>query len=184
MLKRLNLGSGSRPLADCDNVESDLDLKAEFHFDIRDAQFPFADAVYDEIYMFHCIEHLEKKHHLRVLQEIRRVLKPEGLFLFSYPDFEKIIQYWQENKRGNRDFWEATIYGRQAYPGDYHVSAIFTDYIRQLLFDVGFHKILFTPEPNGQEFNTFVSCRRGHASISYEEVLFKEVFSVANYVKA
>lgn len=177
MLKRLNLGSGSRPLMECDNVESDLDLKAEFHFDIRDAQFPFPDGEYHHVYMFHCIEHLEKKYHLNVLQEIRRVLKPEGLFLFSYPDFEQIIRYWQENKRGNREFWEATIYGRQAYPGDYHVSAIFTDYIRQLLFDVGFHEIQFSPEPNGQEFNTFVSCRRGNPSISYEELLFKEVFS-------
>ncbi len=183
MLKKLNLGAGSKLLPDCDNVESDLDLKADFHFDIRDANFPFESEIYDEVYMFHCIEHLEKRHHVAVLMEIRRVLKPEGLFLFSYPDFEKIIKNWQENSHGQRDFWEATIYGRQAYPGDYHVSAIYTDYIRQLLFDVGFHEITFTPEPRGQEFNTVVDCRRGNASLTYEKLLFDEVYAVQNYVK-
>lgn len=174
-MKSLNLGSGSQKIEGADNVDLNPETGAELNFDIRD-QFPLEDQSYDEIYLFHTIEHIEKKHHTNLFREIRRVLKDDGVLIISYPEFSKIALNWLNNKDNNRTFWEATLYGRQLYPSDYHVSAIDSNDLKQFLTDRGFNVLKVQAEPI-DSFNTIMKLEKGPISISYEELLYQEIFA-------
>jgi SAM-dependent methyltransferase len=49
---------------------------------------PFPDAVFDVVYCNHVLEHLSPAEGLRLLGEVRRVMKPGGLCRFVVPDLE------------------------------------------------------------------------------------------------
>ena len=137
---------------------------------------PFKDQEFDEIYFFHCIEHLEKWKHDFALAEIHRVLKLGGTLYLSYPEFSEIAKNWLENTEGKRKFWEATVFGRQLYPGDYHFSAMDTLELRERLSNFGFQVTNQFPEPN-QPFNTVLWAERCESPVTYEELLYREIFA-------
>jgi predicted SAM-dependent methyltransferase len=174
MSKLLNLGCGSTKITGAWNVDMSPDVGADQVQDLR-KPFEMLEGHYSEVYFFHCIEHLEKKYHPFVLDQIWRVMELGGKLIISYPEFENIARNWLENKGNDRAFWEATIYGRQLYPGDYHISAISTTILRELLFELGFEVEAYYPEP-GQDFNTVLIARKAERPITYEEVLKLEVF--------
>lgn len=152
-----------------------VEVGAELVFDIRET-FPLLDEVYDEVYLFHTIEHIEKKHHTGLFSEIRRVLKRDGRLIVTFPEFGRIVANWLANKNADRAFWENTIFGRQLYPSDYHVCAIDSLDFKQFLSDRGFEVIKITPEPL-QDCNTIVEAKLAPLSISYEELLYNEIFA-------
>jgi len=174
-MKSLNLGCGAAKIAGADNVDINPDCKADLSFDFK-GPFPLPDNVYDEVYLFHVIEHIEKKFHVQLFSEIRRVMKAGGILYVSYPEFSKIVQNWLINKNADRVFWEATIYGRQSWPSDYHVCAMDTLDFKQYLYERGFNMISHRPEPIDQ-FNTICKIVKGEAPIMYEEVVFNEIFA-------
>jgi predicted SAM-dependent methyltransferase len=171
----LNLGCGNNKISECTNVDCNPDLNPDLCFDLR-KPFPLDDEVAEGIYLFHTIEHLENKYHIPLLLEIHRVLAKDGTLIISYPEFGKILQNWLDNKRGRRDFWEATIYGRQSSPSDFHVSAMDTTQFIDMLCETGFKDINSKPEPV-ETFNTIVRCTKGEPMKTYEEVLFDEIFT-------
>lgn len=173
---KLNLGCGSNKLEGAINVDMSDEVNPDMKFDIRQ-KFPLENKSVDEIYLFHTIEHIEKKYHNTLFIEINRVLKDQGILLISYPEFPKILQNWLDNKLGKRDFWEATIYGRQLYPSDYHVAAIDKTYITLKLVQFGFSIEKFFPEKD-EEFNSIVAgIKIGKPEIGYEELLHQEIFT-------
>ncbi len=174
MSKILNLGCGTSKITGVDNVDVDPLVKPDLVFDIKHV-FPIEDATYDEVYLFHTIEHIEKRFHTQLFGEIRRVLKDDGKLTITYPEFYKIIQNWATNKNNERIFWENTIFGRQNYASDYHVCAIDTLDFRQFLTERGFEIKEFRPEPI-EDFNSILIAGKGPISMTYEEVLFNEVF--------
>lgn len=175
-MRRLNLGCGGVKITDCDNADCNPLLSPDIVLDLK-KKLPIENETYDCVYLFHTIEHIEKKHHFELLTEIRRVLKEDGTFLLSYPEFAKIASNWLNNYQGKKDFWEATIYGRQLYPSDYHIALMDSKEVMQNLLTVGFKNIVIKPEPQ-QDFNTIVKCTRGNSFVTYEEVLFDDVFGV------
>ena len=61
----------------------------------------------------------------------------------------RLPQFWLDNKYGDRDFWEATIYGRQLFPADFHVCAIdSTDFKSSIKKKRDFACSLLNSEPN------------------------------------
>jgi predicted SAM-dependent methyltransferase len=173
-MKSLNLGCGNAKIAGADNVDINPDCKADLTFDFKQT-FPLADQIYDEVYLFHVIEHIEKKFHHTLFGEIRRVLKDDGTLYVSYPEFSRIVQNWLINRNTDRQYWEATIYGRQSWPSDYHVCAMDTLDFKQFLYERGLNVISFLPEPIDQ-FNTICKIVKSEAPIMYEEVVFNEIF--------
>ena len=171
----LNLGAGSLKIYGADNVDINPELGTELCFDLRE-KFPLEDKSYDEIYLFHTIEHIEKKHHTNIFAEIRRVLKDDGMLLVTYPEFSKIVQNWLINKDNQRHFWEATVYGRQLYSSDYHVCAMDSADFKQFLMDRGFEATSILPEPM-DIYNTILRAKKGQITMTYEEVLYNEVFA-------
>ena len=180
-MKTLNLGCGTEKIDGAINVDMSEKANPDMLFDIS-KRFPLEDETFDEVYFFHCIEHLEKFKHGFVLCEIHRVLKLGGTLYMSYPEFEKILQCWLENRNGNRKFWEATIYGRQLYPGDYHMAAMNTLEVRQLFDDIGFKVERSFSEPH-ETHNTVIWAERLARTPTYEELIYKDVFGQRELTK-
>lgn len=170
----LNLGSGSAKITGALNVDSSLECYPDLVASLKEP-LPFEDNRFNKVLLFHCIEHIEKRLQPLVLSEIWRVLKPGGIFLCSYPEFSKIVTNWLENKKSDRDFWEKTIYGRQLYPGDYHVTVMDTPTFKETLFEYGFDVFEIFPEPR-QDFNTVIKARKVDKPKTYEQVLYEDVF--------
>jgi predicted SAM-dependent methyltransferase len=114
---KLNLGCASRPLPeyvniDLDTVEEmrkrypniDLPEGAEiFQYDIFN--LPFAECTVDEIRADSLLEHLSFIEEPKLFYEVKRVLKPGGIFEFSVPDFEETVRLWLSAKDEWKDFY-------------------------------------------------------------------------------
>ena len=174
-LLRLNLGCGSNKLPDYVNIDGEASCKPDLIRNILD-KLPYKAGAAEEIVMFHCIEHINKGLHPRLFAEIWRLLRPGGHLIISYPEFLKVVDNWKTNYKGKKEFWEATIYGRQLYPGDAHVTIMHTpDFVRKLKF-WGFIEIKSYPERD-EKFNTIVSCVKAARPDGYEDIIRKDMVS-------
>lgn len=173
---KLNLGSGSAKLNGFINVDINPENKPDLVHDIL-TPLPYGNSTVEEIVLFHTIEHIEKWKHKGLFLEIRRLLTPTGIFCISYPEFSKIAQFWLDNKYGDRDFWDATIYGRQLFKEDYHVCVIDSTDLRVRLKEAGLNMMAFKPEPN-QEFNTMAYCSVDVPYVPYEIGVFNDMLSI------
>jgi len=64
--------------------------RAEFyHFNIEDAAFPFPDASFDAVLFCEVLEHLQADP-IRVLRELKRVLKPDGHLILTTPNVARL----------------------------------------------------------------------------------------------
>jgi SAM-dependent methyltransferase len=147
---KLNLGCGSTKLKGYIGVDGYEANQPDILCDFTKGPLPFVTGTVDEVVMFHCIEHIQKKLHSQVLNEIRRVLKVGGRLCLTYPNFWECAQRWKNNTEGQRDYWHATLFGRQLYPGDYHVCAMDPIELGILLRDLGFGYVVSRSEPVDQ----------------------------------
>ncbi|MDD5302481.1 MAG: methyltransferase domain-containing protein [Elusimicrobia bacterium] len=174
---RLNLGCGGRPLPGFVNVDQDdlAALKRRYpgqkfpkgvvvrSYDIF--ALPYADGAVDEVRCDSLVEHLSFKEEPRFFNEVRRVLKPGGVFRFATPDFEATVRRWLKAKDDWRDFFRddeaaikshhwfgvgsyslnhrwgyltASIFGSQNGEGQFHKNAYTAGKIRAMLKRLGF----------------------------------------------
>jgi predicted SAM-dependent methyltransferase len=173
-MPKLNLGCGSTKIKGCINIDAEKKCKPDRVHNFLKGPLPFRKNYADEVYLFHTIEHIRKIFHRTILREIHRVLKPDGIFMVSYPEFLRCVENWAINKDEQKPFWEMTIFGRQLYPSDHHVCIMDSRDFVQTLLEIGFKDIKITPEPD-QNFNTIISCKKGTPFISYEEALSKDM---------
>ena len=102
---KLNLGCGSTPLKDYINIDMDSleDLKERYpnktfpdcrieDWDIFN--LPLEDNSVDEVRADCLFEHLDFREEKRAFEEVKRVLKPKGIFNLSVPDFEDVVKNW------------------------------------------------------------------------------------------
>ncbi len=118
---KLNIGCGGRPLLNYINVDmdslddlrkrypsqefsSDLDLR---NYDITN--FPLKDASVDEVRADAFIEHLNFKDEKKFFYEVKRLLKTDGIFTFSVPDFEAVCKIWLNAKDEWKDFYRDDV---------------------------------------------------------------------------
>lgn len=172
---KLNYGCGEIKLEGFVNLDCEESVKPDIVHDIKKAPLPFLNEEVEIIHCIHNIEHLEHKFWPILLSEFHRVLSPNGELYLAYPEFSVCAMYFLENHRGRKDLWRATLYGRQLYPGDYHVVPMVTSELIQFLQLCGFKDFKHAPEPD-EEWNTFLACRKGEVPISKEDILRKEIF--------
>lgn len=120
------------------------------------------------------IEHITKVNRSSVLLEINRVLVEGGIAIFSYPEFSKCAANYLENKGGQRDFWEATIYGRQSHNFDYHVVPMHSELFKHDLIDYGFRDIEIMEESEQEPFNTVIYATKFEDVVTKEQVIADE----------
>jgi SAM-dependent methyltransferase len=172
---KLNFGSGETALEGFINIDLEASTKPDIVHDIRKAPLPFQDESVDWIQMFHCIEHIEMAHWDNLFGEFRRVLKMGGVLFLAYPEFKICSKYFLENHLGLRDLFRATLYGRQLYPGDYHVVPMVTSEVIHALKLYGFTGIKSGPDPD-EDWNTAVYAKKGLRAAMREDILRKEIF--------
>lgn len=174
MLK-LNLGSGSNKIDGFINIDLNPDNKPDLVANILEP-LPYNDGSIDEIVLFHTIEHIQKRLHRKLFREMYRLLSPDGKFILSYPEFSNIARNWLENKFGEKDFWEATIYGRQLFAGDFHVCAMDSLELKLVLAECGLTG-RFEPEKN-ESYNTVMHCFKDKPFKKYDEAIREDMIGI------
>lgn len=133
---RLNLGCGGRPLPGYVNVdldpleglqgrypEQEFPAGVEvYNFDILN--LPFPDESIAEIRADSLIEHLGFAEEPKFFHEVKRVLRPRGLFQFSTPDFEDAVRLWLAARDEWKEFFrsDAEAIAKQHWFGEYSYS--------------------------------------------------------------
>ena len=158
---RLSIGGGSVRYSNCLNLElipGNKKVDGDIFGDIRKGVKFIKDDTFHEVLLIHVIEHIERKYHQSVLDEIWRILRPGCRFIMGYPEFTETAKHFIENKYGGRwKFYNPCVYGRQSYPGDYHVTAMEVTDISDRLISSGF--VNLNIKRNG--IDTTIICRKG-----------------------
>ena len=84
---RLHLGCGPHYIAGMINIDGNLFRKKDLWFDLRNA-LPFPDQSASLVYSSHMLEHLYPEDALRLLKEIHRVLRDDGVARIAVPSME------------------------------------------------------------------------------------------------
>jgi len=157
---RLNIGGGNIRYSNCINLELQPhdEVDADIYGDITHNLPDIPDNTFHEILMIHVIEHIERKFHMRVLDEVWRILKPNGRFVLAFPDIIEVMKRFIENKYGGRwRLYHNCIFGRQGRPGDYHVTGIERQDITDKLFSTGFVNVKYLQHT----INSTLTCYKG-----------------------
>lgn len=157
MTLKVNLGSGSSKADGWTSVDKYNPL-ADIKADLLE-RLPFDDDSVDEVMMTHVIEHIPYREHEKLFTEIYRILKPNGKFGISCPDFIKCAQAFIDNYAGARwSWWVQTLYGSQEGAGQFHVAPITLPHITEQLVDVGFN---IDQAESNDRWDIEVHCRKG-----------------------
>lgn len=172
---RLNLGCGSNKIKGYLGLDVEKSCKPDIVHDFIAKPLPFKAGTVSEVVFFHTIEHLPKRSHLPILIEIFRVLKKGSKVYITYPDFWECAQRWKDNYRGKKEFWHATLFGRQLYLSDYHVCAMDPYELDCQLREIGFINVLTRREKN-EPYNAITVATKGKVMQmqKYEEQLANE----------
>ena len=108
----------------------------------------------DLIYTCHMIEHLDKNETDNFLKECKRVLKPNGYLRIVVPDFDRLIQIYNENKNVDefingsclvgdkpKNFFKKLQYFLQGH--GWHHQMFNQESLTKLLMKHGFYNLIF-----------------------------------------
>jgi predicted SAM-dependent methyltransferase len=83
----IHLGSGPVYIPGMINCEGNLLRKKDFWLDLKN-RLPFPDSSAAFIYLCHTLEHFFPDDALRILREMRRVIRPDGVVRIATPSLE------------------------------------------------------------------------------------------------
>jgi len=135
---KLHIGCGEKYLPGYRHV----DIINREHIDyLADAgSLPFIDdGAVTEIYACHILEHFKRYEIDGVLSEWARILCKGGLLRLAVPDFEAIVNHYQENK--NLNALMGLLYGGQNYEYNFHFLVFDFMLMKELLEKAGFTNI-------------------------------------------
>lgn len=98
-LTRLNLGSGLKKLEGYINIDNRIEMSPDLLWDVRKG-IPYPDNSIIEVNADNFLEHIEQSKVIPLMNEVHRVLNPEGVFNIVVPSTD----------------------GRGAFQDPYHVS--------------------------------------------------------------
>jgi len=81
-LLKLHLGCGHHRLEGWENHDIEVDVRKKLPWEANSAKFIMCE---------HLVEHITFDFGVRFLRECRRVLHPEGILRFSFPDAERLV---------------------------------------------------------------------------------------------
>jgi predicted SAM-dependent methyltransferase len=116
-LVKIQLGSGSNQLPDFKNYDMDLDFSK--------LPLPFADNSVDFIFGEHTFEHITPQQFFLLLEDIKRVLRPNGVVRICMPVLDR-LKY---------------DHARDIILNHGHQGAYTTDLIRRFLLIAGFQPV-------------------------------------------
>lgn len=121
-----------------------------YHFDIRsnlpdlDCQvdmryLPLKDNSIDEILAIQVLEHVAYQETTKVLNEMRRVLRPGGMVKIYVPDLKLIARQILNNEIDFAILITWIYGGGQGCVEDFHRAGFTKEYLSMLLYEVGFN---------------------------------------------
>jgi predicted SAM-dependent methyltransferase len=114
---------------------------------------PFKDNSVDLIYACHCLEHFPHATVPKVLGEWFRTIKKDGILRLSVPNFDVLIDIYQES--GNEiNSIILPLMGGQYYKYDFHMTVFNQSSLERLLREVGFSQVRQW-QPGSSELTTF-----------------------------
>ena len=138
---KLHLGSGSRYLKGYLHV----DIADYEHIDIKssvDKLSTIDDDTVDEIYASHVLEYYDRHEVESVLNEWKRVLKKDGVLRIAVPNFETLIEVYQETDEIEKIL--GPLYGKWNLTDGsfiYHKTVYDKKSLTELLERIGFSDI-------------------------------------------
>ena len=132
----------ARPLAHIHIVTSDITNLSDF-----------GDSSVDLVYMCHILEHIKRNELKKVLSEMRRVLKDGGVLRISVPDFDRLIDVYNDSGKDINTISHQLMGGQD---NEYNVHYTVFDYDRlsQLLKEVGFKEVA-SWDPHNCQYHDF-----------------------------
>jgi len=156
---KLNLGCGKISKKGFVNIDQNDFPNVDRVLDIRELDYP-PNSV-DYVRMNYVLEHLTYAEGRALLENIFRMLKPNGQFEFSCPDLDKCCKKFLEAKERKWTYWMYNIYGAQRWPGDVHKSGYTFEFIKPILSSIGFTEITdISPTDEYHAHNFRVLCRK------------------------
>ena len=119
----------ARPLAHVHIATSDITSLADF-----------GNETVDLVYMCHVLEHIKKGDLTKVLLEMKRVLKDDGVLRISVPDFDKLIEVYNASAKDVGAICDQLM-GGQDHEYNIHYSVFNHQRLSELLKEVGFRKV-------------------------------------------
>jgi predicted SAM-dependent methyltransferase len=136
----INLGCGTVQFDNSINC----DLKGEVDIRLDAQKLPFADSSLDMIEAHHLLEHFGHQETENILNEWRRCLKSNGIFVISVPDCEVMFAVGLSDRTKAipaKERWNALsayVFGNQEDEGQYHKAGFAPEQLKQILIDTGF----------------------------------------------
>ena len=112
----------------------------------------FSNATVDLVYMCHILEHIKRNDLKDVLLEMKRVLKDGGILRLSVPDFDKLIDVYNDSGKDINAI-SHQLMGGQDDEYNIHYSVFDYQYLSGLLREVGFHDVVSWDPDNCQYHN-------------------------------
>ena len=158
-VQQLEIGSG--PVKKTGWVTLDLCRGADVYWDLRRG-LPFVDASFWLVYSSHVLEHFSYKDTQNLLSEVRRVLKPGGVFSICVPDASIYVQaYIGQRTTSDLDFYKPAL-----------VSNMRMDLLNYIFYMDGHHHFMFDSESLAYHLKEagFVDCKHREFDSSIDMV--------------
>jgi len=132
---KLHLGCGKIKLPGFVNIDHRHTRATDFVCSVT--KLPHLSNSVDVIESYHMIEHISHTKVRAMLQEWRRVLKPNGQLVIECPDFDRAIERYQAGEEQRL----MAIFGLHRFPGDVHLFGYNFVRLKRLLEECGFESV-------------------------------------------
>ena len=112
----------------------------------------FSNGAVDLVYMYHILEHIKRNDLKDVLLEMKRVLKNSGVLRLSVPDFDRLIEVYNNSGKDINTI-SRQLMGGQDSEYNIHYSVFNHRRLSELLREVGFREVVSWDPDNCQYHN-------------------------------
>lgn len=169
----LNLGCGERiypryPNAGYKCINVDMRRLPNVHTICDVVHLPFLANTFDYVLASDIIEHFPIAKTTSVLEEWKRILKPEGAIEFRLPNLEAIVEDYLKRRQEDRSdmkgmpiahYFSWLLYGGQDYPGNFHYVGFDRRFFASICAQAGLKEVNWKKDG----YNMIVIMEKNHA---------------------
>ena len=135
---KLHLGCGTKKIKGYVNVDIREEVQPDLVDDISILSSVDNDSV-SLIYVCHVLEHFGRHQYKKVIKRWYDVLNKGGILRISVPDFEQVVEHYNENKDMSKIM--GFLYGGQTYNENYHYHTWDFNLLKKDLLEIGFSEV-------------------------------------------